>query len=214
MIKKASVNPDPEIAAISEVYAALQELDSDAQARVLRYVAEKLKLLDPIQPSDGPTRTKETDDTHSAKEPAEHSESKVEENPELEGISGAGRKWITRSGIPTNLLSSVFSLGGDEIDLIAKSVPGNSKTKRMRSVILLKGLASYLGTGAARLTDHEVRETCLHYDALDAGNYATIIKGLASEVTGSKETGYTLSARGQASATEMVKSMVVPGKAE
>jgi len=214
MAKKTGGNPDPEIAAISEVYAALQELDSDAQSRVLKYVADKLRLTDQIQPSARKTHTSEPDETGETKVGTEQTEPKADDDADLEGISPAGKKWITRSGLKTNQLSSIFSIGGDEIDLIAKSVPGDSKSKRMRSVILLKGLASYLGSGAARLTDQEVRETCLHYNALDAGNFATIIKGLASEVTGSKETGYSLSARGQASATEMIKSMVVPGKAE
>jgi hypothetical protein len=212
MTTKTSGSPDPEIAAISEVHAALQELDSDAQSRVLKYVADKLKLGDPIHPSSGSTRFDEPDDAHNLKGTGERPDQKIEEDADLEGISPAGRRWIIRSGLQKSQLSLVFSIGGDEIDLIAKGVPGNSKKQRMRSVILLKGLASYLGTGAARLTDQEVRETCLHYDALDAGNYATIIKGLTSEVTGSKETGYTLSARGQASATEMVKEMVKAAK--
>jgi hypothetical protein len=211
MAKKTSSNPDPEIAAISEAYAALQELDSDAQFRVLKYVTDKLRLTDRIQTVTRQTHSVEPDDTRETKVEAELTEPRVDDDAELEGISPAGKKWITRSGIKTDQLSSIFSIGGDEIDLIAKSVPGDSKPKKMRSVILLKGLASYLGTGAARLTDQEIRETCLHYGALDANNYAAHMGKLTSEVTGSKETGYTLSARGQAAATEMVKGMVTSG---
>jgi hypothetical protein len=214
MTKRTGDHADPEITAISEVHAALQDLESDAQSRVLKYVADKLGLSGPIRSTSGSTGTDEPDENLNAKRSEEHTENRVEEIGVLEGISPAGKKWIARSGLQPNQLSAIFSLGGDEIDLIAKSVPGNNKTKRMRSVILLKGLASYLGTGAARLTDQEVRETCLHYDALDAGNFAHIIKGLASEVTGSKETGYTLSARGQASATEMVKDIVKTAKTD
>jgi hypothetical protein len=213
MNRKNSSIEDPEIAAISEVHAALQSLEADARTRVLRYVADKLELSVPIYPTSGPARAGEIDETIDAKSSDEHKEHVAEQDGELEGLSPAGRKWIARSGLQPSQLSSIFSLGGDEIDLIAKSVPGNSKAKRMRSVILLKGLASYLGTGAARLTDQAVRETCLHYDALDAGNFAAILKGLASEVGGSKETGYTLTARGLAGATEMVKAMATSGKA-
>lgn len=217
MTKKASGRQDPEIFAISEVYAALEELDSGAQSRVLKYVADKLGLGEPIQVHSGTMGINEADDTNNAQgktEHTEHTEHKAEEDADLEGISPAGRKWITRNGLQLNQLSAIFSLGGEEIDLIAKSVPGNSKTKRMRSVILLKGIASYLGTGATRLTDQEVRETCLHYDAMDAGNFATHLKGLASEVTGSKETGYSLTARGIAGATELAKGMIVEGKVD
>jgi hypothetical protein len=214
MTKRTGGQADPEITAISEVHAALQGLEPDAQFRVLKYVADKLGLSDPIYSTSGSKRTDEPDENLTTKQPPEDTNKKVEEDGDLEGVSPAGKKWITRSGLQPNQLSLIFSLGGDEIDLIAKSLPGNSKAKRMRSVILLKGLASYLGTGAARLTDQEVRETCLHYDALDAGNFATHLKEFASEVNGSKETGYTLSARGLAGATEMVKGMVTPGKAD
>jgi hypothetical protein len=213
-VDEKAVGPDPEIAAISEVHAALKDLDPDAQSRVLKYVADKLGLS---QQTHSPARSRHTDEADenlNTRASAESGENRLAEDGELEGISPAGKKWMARSGLQPSQLSSIFSLGGDEIDLIAKSVPGNSKAKRMRSVILLKGLAAYLGTGAARLTDQEVRETCLHYDALDAKNFATTLKGLASEVSGSKETGYTLSARGQASATEMVRGMVSPGRAE
>jgi hypothetical protein len=83
----------------------------------------------------------------------------------------------------------------------------------MRSVFLLKGVAAYLGTGAARFTHEQMKEACLHYDAFDAGNFATNFKGLASEVSGSKDSGYALTARGLASATEMVKTMTEGGAA-
>ncbi len=50
-----------------------------------------------------------------------------------------------RNGLTAKGLSGVFSLGVDEIDLIAKNVPGKSKTDRTHSVLLLKGVAAYLG---------------------------------------------------------------------
>ena len=62
-------------------------------------------------------------------------------------------------------LSHVFSLGGDEVDLIAKKVPGKSAGARMRSVFLLQGVAAYLASGAPRFTQERVKEACLHYNA-------------------------------------------------
>ncbi len=55
-------------------------------------------------------------------------------------------RWERLTG---NAAIANFSLSSDEIDLIAKTVPGKNKEK-MRSVFLLKGVASYLGSGAAR----------------------------------------------------------------
>jgi hypothetical protein len=126
----------------------------------------------------------------------------------LEGISPVAKKWMRRNGLTATQLSNTFSLGVDEIDLVAKTVPGGkSKREKMRSVFLLKGVAAYLGGGVARFTHEQVKETCLHYDAYDLKNFATYLKGMHSEVSGSKETGYQLSARGLSNATELVKQL-------
>ncbi len=106
------------------------------------------------------------------------------------------------------MLSSLFSLGVDEIDLVAKKVPGSNKKDKMLSVFRLKGVAAYLGAGVARFTHEEVKEACVHYDAFDTNNFAAYLKSIASEVSGTKESGYTLTARGLTEATEMIKGLV------
>ena len=80
----------------------------------------------------------------------------------------------------------------------------------MHSVFLLKGVAAYLGTGAARFTHEQIKETCLHYDAFDSSNFAVYFKSLSAEVSGNKETGYTLTPRGLAAGTEMVRVLSQP----
>jgi hypothetical protein len=113
----------------------------------------------------------------------------------LGGISSVARKWMARNGLQASELTKVFSLGVDEIDLVAKTVPGKSKRERMRNVFLLRGVAAYLGTGAARFSHEQVKEACLHYDAFDATNFAAHFKSLSNEVSGSRDTGYTLCSR-------------------
>src|SRR5262249_23362750 len=130
-----------------------------------------------------------------------------DDNGALDGVSPVAKKWITRNGLNPHKLSAVFSLGVDDIDVVAKTVPGKSKRERLRSVFLLKGVAAYLSTGAARFTHEEVKETALHYDAFDAGNFAVHFKSLSSEVAGNKDGGYTLTARGLAAATDSVKAL-------
>src|SRR5437899_12583099 len=83
-------------------------------------------------------------------------------NDELDGISPVAQKWMRRNVLQVEHLSSIFSLGADEIDLVAKNVPGNSTKARMRSVFLLKGVAAYLAGGAPRFSHEQVKEPCLH----------------------------------------------------
>ena len=198
-----------EIAAIGAVHAALKALEPEAQSRVLNYVALMLKISPPRP--DHPTREHDlTDATEDSPETATDKETaSIEEHmeDELEGISTVARKWMARNGLQAKALSSIFSLGVDEIDLVARTVPGSSKKEKMRNVFLLKGAAAYLGTGAARFTHKEVKETCLHYDAFDAANFAAHLKRLSSEVSGSKSAGYTLTTRGLAAATDLLKTM-------
>lgn len=208
MTSESDIQADPEISAISQVYSTLKVLQPEAQLRVLKYVSDKLNLKMPS----GSAHERETEVTqeHQENPPQEHEAANRRsdlQDEDSDGVSPAGRKWIIRNGLSVDELSSIFSIGGEEIDLVVKKVPGESKSKRMRSVFLLKGLASYLGSGAARFAHKDVKETALHYDAFDAGNFAVHFRSLAGEVSGSKETGYTLTARGISAAAEIVKKM-------
>jgi hypothetical protein len=211
MTKNPTAGSDPEIVAISAVYAALKGLEPEAQARVLNYVALKLKIEAPKSGADQAPRIGQ-EDRFDPRVDEEVAEDRDDADEELEGISPVAKRWMARNGLQANQLSTVFSLGVDEIDLIAKAVPGKNKKERMHSVFLLKGIAAYLGTGAARFTHEQMKETCLHYDAFDAANFAVYLKNLSSEVSGSKGTGYTLTSRGLTNATEMVKTITQPGK--
>jgi hypothetical protein len=192
---------DPEINAISAVYGALKDLNSDARSRVLNYVSSKFNITTPALANNF------KEETFSTLTERSHEKASYADDDDFEGISPAGKKWITRSGINPSKLMSVFSLGIDEIDVVSKSVPGGKKSQRMRNVFLLKGLSAYLGTGAARFTHEQVKETCLHYDAWDGPNFSTIFKSMSPDVSGSKESGYTLTAKGISEATTLVRSM-------
>jgi hypothetical protein len=202
---------DPEIAAMSKVITSLQDLDQAAQQRVINYAITRLNLVARRDEQLDLESQGEREDEHnrdnepSAPTPA----TPPHEEPDgLEGINSVAKKWMSRNALTSEALSKLFSLGIDEIDLVAEKVPGGNKRDRMRSVILLKAVASYLSSGAARVTHEQVKETCLHYDAFDTDNFAKYLKGMIAEVGGTKEAGYTLTPRGLTKATELIKSMV------
>lgn len=204
-----------EVAAIGKVHAALATLEPEAQKRVLNYVAQMLGIEPTVQAEKLRDRTEtggkgEESERWKSSEPIKDSE---RADDEIEGISPVAKKWMVRNGLGENQLSEIFSLGVDEIDLIAKTVPGKSIKERMRSVALLKGIAAYLGTGATRFTHEQLKEACLHYKAYDAINVSTYMKSIASEVSGNARSGYMLTTRGIASATDAIKQMVRPEKA-
>jgi hypothetical protein len=177
--KKNQAGP-AELKAVGAVYSALENLEHPVQLRVLRYAAEMLGL-EFAAPSQ-----KELPSNFTGSDSEEQS---------------TALKWMRRSDLNPKSLQDFFSLGIDDIDLVAKSVPGSNKKERMRSVLLLKAIAAYLGTGAARVSYEQLKEACLHYNAYDGGNFAAYLKSFASEVGGAKESGFTLTARGLSAAT-------------
>jgi hypothetical protein len=199
---------EPEITAMSAVHAALKELDPQAQKRVLSWIIAKLNVE--ISTRDAISQYPNADNSSGPLNPGIAEAEPEDTNDSPDGISPVAKKWLTRNGFESNRLSTIFSLGGDEIDLIAKAVPGKGKRERMRSVFLLKGVAAYLGTGASRFTHEQVKEASLHYDAFDATNFAVHLKSFSSDVTGNKEAGYTLTPRGLAAAAEILKGLIHP----
>jgi hypothetical protein len=193
---------DPEITAISAVVSAMSQLPRDAQQRVLRYVANKFGVSGTYSDQSVLQLSNASIRSLGAAQPQTQGSS--------DGISPSAAKWMQRSALTIGELGAIFSIGADQIELVANSLPGKSKRNRMKNVALLMGIAAYLGTGAPRLQYDSLREACQHYGALDNTNFATHLRGFASEISGSKDTGFTLTARGLLSATTLIKSMVKP----
>jgi len=198
---------DEEFRAMGTVYGALKSLDADSQRRVLDYVASKLGVT--AQAKTQPRLTEvAVDSPHSSYEEAHFEPSRDVDSADVDGVSPAGKKWITRNDFDIVALGKLFSIGGDEIDLIAKAVPGKSIRERMKNVFLLKGVSSYLSTGAARFAYEDAKEACLHYKAYDSSNFAAHLKAYSGEVGGTKETGFSLTNRGLSAATDLISSMI------
>lgn len=198
-------NIEKEIAAITAVHSAMKDLNQDAQVRVLKYVAEMLKIS---MPTTQQSTSSNTAPKHAAPN-TDYAESggMPHAEPLLEGVSPIAIKWLARNNLQAKSLTAIFSLGADEIDLITKSIPGKSKRERLQNVAWLKGVAAYLGTGASRFSQESLKETALHYDAYDATNFAAHVKSMTADISGTKDTGYSLTPRGLANATELVKSL-------
>ncbi len=125
------------------------------------------------------------------------------------GLSKPAQLWLKRSGIPTDdRLAAIISVDQDDIDVVASEIPGENVKARMHNVFLLRGAAEYLKTGEFKFTDEQVRSTCRHYGAYDADNFSQYLKSFEGEVSGGRKTGYSLTAKGQRVAAELLRAMV------
>lgn len=198
---------DPEFAAMRQVYASLKDLDINAQNRVLDYVARRLSLArDVAEPDRPPAALRGAGEAAIEAAPSKQVDGS-HETESVEGVSPIALKWMRRNELSGKTLSSLYSLGIEDIDLVAKSVPGKSNADRVRSVALLLGIAGYLSSGAARFADDKLREACGHYNAYDVANFSKHLKAIAALVSGTRENGYTLTSRGITDATNLIKSM-------
>jgi len=220
-----SNNPDAEITAISKVYDALSDLDTAAQSRVIRYVTRRLALADVFERNEDNMQDEDLSTPHqSIRFRAEPDQPLVEavalregatrrnatpgDDSLEEGISPVALKWMKRSDISAEKLSRFFTIGVDEIDLVAKKVPGKNKAEKFRSVLLLKGVAAYLGTGMAKIDHKTLKQAAGDYGADPRNNLTTYVKNMSAAVSGTAATGYTLTARGLTEARELILEMI------
>lgn len=209
------LSTDPELNAIVQVHAALAPLDEDGRVRVLAYVCERLSLQEKFlaKQASGKAKTNLNHEEEAGQRAELRHENAAQDNraPEdsdLEGISPIALKWLRRNGLEAASIASIYSLGLDDIDLVVEKVPGDSKKERARNVVRLVAIAGYLSTGVARASHERIKEACLHYDAYDVTNFSKALRSLEGEVSGTKESGYTLTPRGITAATQLIKGMI------
>lgn len=211
---------DVELIAMSRVLDALKGLDAEVQQSAIDWAVRKFKLKNPFtsqreEESDldrdfsQPGKRVQIDE--SAPEPERETKpSAKQQDGEIEGVNAVAQKWIKRSGFSENQLSKLFTLGVDDIDVVAKKIPGGKKIERLKNVLLLQGVAAFLGSGVARVDWPKLKEAAKHYNADAGGNYASYMKKLAAEATGSVQTGYALTSRGLNDAKELIVQMTTP----
>lgn len=195
-----------EINAIRDIVVALEKVEAPARTRVLKYAADMLGITLATSMHNEADRNESS--SYQERSTFDTPPPEPRQENEIEGINPVAIKWMKRSGFDPSELQKLFSLGQDEIDLVTKDVPGKSKRERMRNVLLLKAIAAYLGTGAARVMFEQLKEACLHYKAYDATNFATHLRSVSADASGTKETGFTLTPRGLSAATDLVKSLL------
>ena len=210
---QAEGDDDPELAAIGKVVAALRTLEAAAQQRVLDYAVRRLGLRGAaVDNTPEPPRRRlaadDEPDVGAHRRTEERKEPEPADSPDgLEGVNVVAQKWMRRSGLSEDQVSALFSLGVDEIDLVANTVPGKTTKDRLRSVVLLQGVASFLGTGAARIEWAKLKQAAGHYGADAGSNFAKYMSALSAEASGSTATGYTLTSRGLNAAKELIKEI-------
>lgn len=175
--------------AMSKIIEVLNPLDSAERRRVIQ-AAFALLGEEPVTKA-------------SYKTPLHESEEVGDEA--VEGIAPAASAWMSKAKIMPNQLEQ--HLHWDTSGSKVLSLPGNA-TKRVDQVLhvyLMQGVASFLTAGDPSFSDKDARDLCVHFGCYDDTNHAKYVKAFGNRITGSKNSGWKLTAPGLAAVAELIK---------
>ncbi|QDT23877.1 hypothetical protein [Gimesia chilikensis] len=117
------------------------------------------------------------------------------------------KRWMDQNNISAVMISEIFHIDGDEVEVIASEVPGNGKKMQTHNCYLLAGIQALLSSDEPRFSDECAIELCKHLGCHDRKNHAKNRSELGNVVAGTKNNGFTLPAPGLRAAANLVKEM-------
>lgn len=175
--------------AMAKVVAILSPLEADQRRRVIQAAFALLGEPAPVAAKPGGT-------------PQQASGEQEGDLP----TAAAAASWLAKAKVPRDKLEHCLHFEDGKVKVIA--LPG-SATKRIDQVItayLMQGFAAFLQTGDASFTDQDARDLCEHFGCYDHTNHAKYLKEFGNRITGSKSTGWKLTAPGLTAIAELVKA--------
>jgi hypothetical protein len=124
------------------------------------------------------------------------------------GVPDAIKPFLTANAITTDILGKVFHPTGPGAQLLASSIPGNGKAKKLISLSMLLCLKQALESGTFSCTLKELRELAVHYDCYDSTNFSKTLKANKNYYNPrEKGADLELSGPGRKKAGEIIKSI-------
>lgn len=120
-------------------------------------------------------------------------------------FSAKARTWMSRNKVTAEEIAHVFHVDGETVDVIVDTVPGRNQKAQAINAYMLTGVAEFLKTGDAKFTDKVARETCKKLGCYAETNHSTHMKKPGNVLSGSKESGWTITGPGMKAAAELVK---------
>lgn len=120
-------------------------------------------------------------------------------------VHSLAQQWMRKNGVTSEQLEHCFHF--DQGQVIPIALPGNATSKREQTAnaYLAVGLAHYLASGDTSFSDADARKFCEQSGCYDNANHTKSVKALKNRVTGSKSTGWKLTAPGLSAAADLVK---------
>lgn len=181
-----------------------------ANKNITETMTEMVNLLSPLK-SDDRQRVIQAAMTllgESPIAPAGKTASREEEAHVLTGdLPSRAKVWTRQNGISVDAIDQVYQVDGESVEVIAGSVPGNSKKEQTLNAYVLAGISRLLASGEPSFDDKLARSLCDTFGCYDPTNHATHMKGKGNRFAGSKTTGWKLTGPGLTHAAALIKQM-------
>ena len=128
-----------------------------------------------------------------------------DDSVDINGLGPRARKWLQKYSISSEQLEHVFHFDGGNVELLDIEVPGNSKRQQTVNSYLLVGAKQFIATDEPKFDDKSAMEYCKRNGCHDSANHATNRNAIGNRVSGSKNTGYSLSVPGLKEAADVIK---------
>src|SRR5438105_2294004 len=124
--------------------------------------------------------------------------------PLRDGFGRRAQQWLAKNQVDA-IIDGVFDVEND-FALIAQ-LPEGSKREQSMLCYLLTGLRALLRTDEAKFSEPEAVALCKREGCYDLANHSITRAQLGKRVTGSKESGFTLTTVGLSEAAALVKKI-------
>lgn len=190
----AQPKPLPKI--VDEMYALLEPIGSEERQRV---VGSVMTLLGEVASPKGKGAAQDGD----------------EDDPDGATITALGsvaKRWMKQNSLTAEMFEPIFHFEDGKVQVSAVEVPGGGKKGQTKNCYLLEGARCLLETDAPKFTDADAVGLCKSLGCHDSTNHAANRRGLGNIVTGTKDSGFTLTAPGLKAAAVLIKEMATSAR--
>lgn len=178
---------------VGEIVSLLEPLDADNRARVVR---ASLVLLGEGQEL-----------AFSEKVNSEKASDPQFGGQELSGKPERAQIWMRQNGVGQAEIEQIFHVGSEGVTVISAEMPGKNGAERTINAYLLCGIQRMLAEGSPSFDDKTARTLCEKAGCYDGTNHSKYMKTKGNLLTGSKGSGWELTAPGQKRAANLIKEM-------
>lgn len=123
------------------------------------------------------------------------------------GLNPRALAWMKQNYISVEELEQTFHVAEGAVEVIASEIPGKNAKEKTYAAYVLTGVGQLLATGNPVFEDKAARALCRTLGCLNEANHAAYLADKGNEFTGSKATGWTLTAPGLKRGAAIIKEL-------